>query len=100
MTLYRSIPLTRDEEAELLGLHRSFRAAQTASHDDPEERWALERMLAAQDRIAAAKGLDPRMLSVSFGGRDYPAWTDSSGWAVSTVYPLAPEDEQGVRGLG
>jgi hypothetical protein len=92
--LHRAILLTPDEETELLNLHRAFRAAQSPSHDSLQELEALQRLSTAETRIAAAHGLDPAMCQVGYGTRDY------STWRVHVEYPLSPEEERQVRGLG
>lgn len=92
--LHRAILLTPDEETELLNVHRAFRAAQTPAHDSVQELEALQRLSAAEMRIATAHGLEPSKCQVGYGTRDYSTWT------VSVQYPLSPEEERQVRGLG
>ena|SRR5258706_11200713 len=92
--LYRAIILTSDENIELLRLLEAFHASKTPSHDSREEFDALLALQDAQTAIAAAHGLDP--MKCSFG---YSRRKDST-WSVLTNYPLTPEEEEGVRGLG
>lgn len=94
MELARAVPLRAAEINELLGLDSEFRASQTPSHDGAEEREAIGRVVIAQRKIAEAHGLDPHRSSFGVSrGMD-------GSWAVLLTYPLTPEEEQRVRGLG
>jgi hypothetical protein len=85
--LHRAILLTPDEVDELRNLHRTF-------HVRRNELEALQRLTAAQTRIAIAHGLDP---AVCAWGYEAP---DSATWTVRAHYPLSLEEEREVRGLG
>jgi hypothetical protein len=94
MALYRAVVLIADEQIELLRLSAEFHASQTPSHEGVEEREAVERLVIAQRKVAEAHGLDP--LQSGFG---FSRAKDGS-WAVGLTYPLTPNEEQRVRGLG
>jgi hypothetical protein len=94
MTLHRAIILTSDENGALLRLLDAFHASQTASHNGREELDALLLLQDAQIRIAEAHGLDPNQCSIGFSR------PKDATWSVQTSYPLTPEDEERVRGLG
>jgi hypothetical protein len=94
VTLFRAIILTDDEESELLALHRSFHASMTDAHNTKEELEGFHRLKAGENRIAAAHGLDPDKLSISFG-RD-----KAGNWHPNATYPLTRDEEERVRGLG
>jgi hypothetical protein len=94
MALYRAVVLTADEQIELLRLSAEFHASQTPSHEGVEEREAVERLVIAQRKVAEAHRLDP--LQSGFG---FSRAKDGS-WAVRLTYPLTPNEEQRVRGLG
>jgi flagellar biosynthesis/type III secretory pathway ATPase len=94
MTLHRAIIITSDENSALLRLLDAFHASQTASHNRREELDALLLLHDAQTRIAEAHGLDPIKCSFGFSRRK------DATWSVQTSYPLTPEEEERVRGLG
>jgi hypothetical protein len=94
MPLFRAVLLTADEQNELMRLHAEFHAGQTPSHDGAEERDAVAGLVLAQRNIAEKHGLDPLQSSFGFSrGKN-------GSWSVGMTYPLTPDEEQSVRGLG
>lgn len=95
MALLRAVLLTEDEQDHLLRLHAEFQAVQTSAHDGLQEREAVHRLLLAEGQIAKSHGLGPL-----FGGMGFWRLKDGS-WAVGHLtYPLTPDEEREVRGLG
>jgi hypothetical protein len=94
MALYRLVLLTVDEEDRLLTLRAAFHAVQTPSHDGADERQAVHRLLEAESAIAESHGLVPNKSVFSYGSRK------DANWRVGITYPLQPDEEERVRGLG
>ena len=94
MALVRAVIVTEGEEEHLLGLLHSFHAVWTEAHNMPEELEALRRLSSGEKKVAEAHGLDPINLSIGYT-RD-----KAGNWRVNASYPLTPEEEERVRGLG
>jgi hypothetical protein len=94
VALVRAVILTQGEENYLLGLLHSLHAEWTEGHNTPKELEALRRRGAGEKKIGEAHGLDPSNLSIGYT-RDKAA-----NWLVNASYPLTPEEEGRVRGLG
>jgi hypothetical protein len=94
MALLRAVLLTAHQENALLRLNAEFHASQTPSHKGAEEREAVVRLVNAQREVTEGHGLDPLQSGFGFSrGKD-------GSWAVVLTYPLTPDEEHRVRGLG
>lgn len=94
MTLLRAIILSRGEEQQLLGPLHALHAVWTPAHSTTEELEAVGRMMQAEKVVAKAHGLDAIKLGISYT-RD-----KGGNWHVNASYPLTPDEERDVRGLG